>query len=568
MNIDKIQHKIYNEESKKGDRLAFIIRNFILITVILMGINDAYYNPDKIPHLFAVFSNLVLFTLLSLILKKKNLIKYYYSYPLIILDIITIGIHHYFLTSFVSPTASVTSASIFLYFIFILISSLSFNINNIIISSLTSLIVFNTVYFITINDIPTSLISLIVSADRQGQIFKSFYIFIFSVTMYFSLKKFNQLVENQSRAIISATNTKETLNIEKKHKKLLENRLELIISNLKGEYFFFSHNKDGKINYTSPSIKNVLGYSPYEFTGNIKDYLPENKFNKKAYLLFNKGYNVKDPAPYEVEIITKGKNTRILEILEIPLRDDKNTIISVEGIAHDITVKKQYEEKLKKSEMKMKEYARRIAEIREEEKKALSADLHDELGTMAVSIGSNLKLIKEEIKDDNKAESLRLTDKTNKNLTDYISNLKNIAKELRPPNMEVIGIAAALQLYFENVEEEHKIRISFNTNIDSSIIPDYISISLYRIAQEGITNVLKYSEADHVSIKLKKFKNRLEFKIKDNGIGFDTQILQSSEIKKIGITGMKERVEALSGKFRIKSALNKGCEIIIEIPYN
>ncbi|MFA7577785.1 MAG: PAS domain S-box protein [Candidatus Muiribacteriota bacterium] len=562
-----ILDSIFFDEAQKGDKLAFFLRHVIFGFIIILAWFDTIFSTGRTPELIFILSVALFTGFFSVIIKKMGFTRSYFGHFLLFSDLTLIGVHNYLSSKNISSTAHTTSASIFLFFVYTLLASLGYRKRLVVFSGLYSLFIFNFVYIIRYSHIENTLLKEIVSSDITGQIYKSFYFVIFTSILFFFLKITDNLIEKQAVTVEAEEKARKNLDIEKKHKKLLEDRLALFVKNLKGEYFFFSHTPEGEILYSSPSIKNVLGYTPEEFKGNVSQYFTNNPVNNKVKSFFKTNYKKKSSEPYEIEHITKDGGVRTLHILEIPIKNEKGKIISIEGIAHDITLKKKYEDALKKSELKMKEYAKRITQIREEEKKILSANLHDELGTMAITIGANLNLINEEIKENNKSEAKKLVVKTQNILKDSISKLKNIAKELRPPNMDMLGIAASLQLYFEKVENDHNLRINFSTNIESSKIPEEISISIYRITQEAITNIIKYSRAKFVNIKLKKFKNRLEYIIKDDGRGFDIKALANdTENKKLGITGMQERVNALMGKFRIQSQPERGTEIIIEIP--
>ncbi|MEE9605156.1 MAG: PAS domain S-box protein, partial [Candidatus Scalindua sp.] len=131
---------------------------------------------------------------------------------------------------------------------------------------------------------------------------------------------------------------------EEKHRRLIEN--------LQENYFFYVHNTDGIFTYISPSVTNVLGYPVEEFLTHYSEYLTDNPINKEVIKhseLSTKGIR---QLPYEVEIYHNDCSIRSLQVQEVPIFDENRKVIAVEGIAQDITERKQAEESLRESEEK------------------------------------------------------------------------------------------------------------------------------------------------------------------------------------------------------------------------
>ena len=129
-----------------------------------------------------------------------------------------------------------------------------------------------------------------------------------------------------------------------------EEKYSRLIENLQENYFLYSHDTEGIFTYLSTAITNILGYSPDEFLTHYSEYLTDNPINSKVVKytdLSIKG--IKQP-PYELEIYHKDGSTRTLFVQEVPVFDNDNKVIAVEGIAEDITKRKTAEEDLKESE--------------------------------------------------------------------------------------------------------------------------------------------------------------------------------------------------------------------------
>ncbi|MBF0399021.1 MAG: PAS domain-containing protein, partial [Desulfobacterales bacterium] len=165
------------------------------------------------------------------------------------------------------------------------------------------------------------------------------------------IKDYNKVITDSAGNIthIQAVITDITSTREAEYKSQeTENKYKRIIEELKDEYFFYSHGIDGVFTYLSSSITDVLGYFPDEFMTHYSEYLTKSSINEEAVERTNwsiKG--IRQPS-YEVEILHKDGYIKRLEVSEIPVFDKEGQVISIEGIAHDITKHIKTEELLKK----------------------------------------------------------------------------------------------------------------------------------------------------------------------------------------------------------------------------
>lgn len=123
-----------------------------------------------------------------------------------------------------------------------------------------------------------------------------------------------------------------------------EAKIKRLINNLEDAYFFYSQELDGKYQYISPSITKLLGYSKEEVEFGITKYLTDDAINVEGKKASNLVRNGKKQAPYQVRIRDKKQNIRSFELLEVPIFNNNNEVILVEGIAHDITEQKRLEQ--------------------------------------------------------------------------------------------------------------------------------------------------------------------------------------------------------------------------------
>jgi two-component system, NtrC family, sensor kinase len=117
-----------------------------------------------------------------------------------------------------------------------------------------------------------------------------------------------------------------------------------LIESLENEYFFYSHTLDGKYLYISPSVEKVLGYTIEEAFGGLVKYMTDGEINKNTIETLKKSASGEKQKTFEFELYTKNRDIKIIEITESPLFDESGKMISIEGVAHDITERKKAEE--------------------------------------------------------------------------------------------------------------------------------------------------------------------------------------------------------------------------------
>lgn len=216
-----------------------------------------------------------------------------------------------------------------------------------------------------------------------------------------------------------------------------------------------------------------------------------------------------------------------------------------------------------------KDFYREIFLRQEEEKKRVSQDLHDESGQTVVALTAALSILEKAIKAGEIEEALAEIEKNRRIIQEMASKIKSIALRLRPPALDMLGLAAVLREYFSQCTQLNPLKIEFNENTKGLKLNENIEIALYRIVQESITNIIKYSGASLVKIDLFLTGAKVQLVIKDNGKGFDLAEYQRQyDITKMGLRGIKERVDFFGGTFNIVSGPKSGTELNIVLPLN
>lgn len=247
---------------------------------------------------------------------------------------------------------------------------------------------------------------------------------------------------------------------------------------------------------------------------------------------------------------------------------NKSEIIGIAGFNIDITEQKRAEEALKTSQKKLKQFAAHLQDVREDEKKLLAREIHDELGQILVALKIDLGLLRQKVvkklEITNEEDVITKFDHLYALVDDTIKTTRKIMTNLRPEVLDLLGFIEAVKLYAKEFQQRHKVTCELKCNVEKIDLSSQQAVALFRIVQESLTNVAKHAKATNVTIQLDNLDNNFVLEIKDNGIGMDEN--HKVRTDSYGMLGMKERVFLLEGKLSIVSKLGKGTSIKVEIP--
>jgi len=206
--------------------------------------------------------------------------------------------------------------------------------------------------------------------------------------------------------------------------------------------------------------------------------------------------------------------------------------------------------------------------IQENERRLLAHELHDELGQSITAIKAVAVSIEQQSKQS--LPAVAASAGTIIDMSNYMYDVaRTMMKSLRPAVLDELGLIAALQDMIDDWNERHQdVFCSFGFTGDFSGLCDEISISIYRIVQESLTNVIKHADASKVEITVRLVtgkspeNDQIELNIRDNGKGFE----KDSTPWGLGLLGIRERTSALKGEIRLSSAPGQGVEMNIRVP--
>jgi PAS domain S-box-containing protein len=217
-----------------------------------------------------------------------------------------------------------------------------------------------------------------------------------------------------------------------------------------------------------------------------------------------------------------------------------------------------------RAEAARRDVVRRLATAQEDERRRIARELHDQIGQYLAALGLGLKALETAAPEASSADQqLRHL----RGLTDLIgTEVHNLALEIRPTALDDLGLSAALSTYAEEWATRSGVKVDFqNAGVDGERLPPAVETAVYRVVQEAMTNVLRHARAGRVSLVLQRTSQGVVAVVEDDGQGFDPAAA-SQATGRLGLLGMRERVELVDGHLTVESVPGGGTTVIARIP--
>lgn len=212
------------------------------------------------------------------------------------------------------------------------------------------------------------------------------------------------------------------------------------------------------------------------------------------------------------------------------------------------------------------DFSTRIIMAQEEERKRISREIHDGPAQMMAHVLMRSDIVERTYRDKGIDQALEELKALKVNVRNALSEVRRIIYDLRPMALDDLGIVPTLKKYLSTVEEYNKgVHIHFQTIGQDCRLPTDTEVSVFRLVQESVNNAIKHANATDIWVKLEWRKESINFIVKDNGKGFDTNNMTKNQ--SFGIIGMQERLDLLEGTMNIKSEINQGTTYLFQVPY-
>jgi sigma-B regulation protein RsbU (phosphoserine phosphatase) len=265
----------------------------------------------------------------------------------------------------------------------------------------------------------------------------------------------------------------------------------------------------------------------------------------------------------EREIVRKD-GTTFPASLNVFVELDKNgAMLKTRTIMHDMTERKRVEEQLRNSRELLRNLSAHLQSVREEERRQIASEIHDELGQILTALKLDLSWLKRRLqRDDSDLISsvqpmINLVDKT-------IEVVQRISSELRPGVLDYLGLIAAIEWQAEEFRKRAGIKCNLSVDVEELPLDQNRSTAVFRIFQETLTNVIRHSGATQVDVMVGIQCNSIVLQVQDNGKGITEDQLTSPT--SFGIIGIRERVRFLGGEVRFRGVPGLGTTVLVNIP--
>ncbi len=316
-----------------------------------------------------------------------------------------------------------------------------------------------------------------------------------------------------------------------------------------GHSIYFT-DPEGTIQYVNPAFEEMTGYSREEVIGENPNVLQSGKHSDEFYEeLWS---TILDGETWHSEIINQHKNgeTYYADQTISPITDDSGEIEGFVAINVDITERKE-----------KRNFIEQIYDRLEEEHKRISRELHDQLGHKLLYGLMKLRTLRDKNEETDSRDQLQEVINI---LEDSINQVRDMTSVIRPPSLDEKNLSDILKSHGAKVSERHAVNVAVETvgSLNSDRVNQELKQGLYRVAQESIMNAIKHGDADQITVLLSTAGDQLSLLVEDNGTGFDREKMNQAPLrKKVGVVGMRERVQLLGGAFELESSPGNGTRV-------
>lgn len=223
-------------------------------------------------------------------------------------------------------------------------------------------------------------------------------------------------------------------------------------------------------------------------------------------------------------------------------------------------------EMLEQKEDLLHQLVNKIITAQEDERKRLAADLHDGIIQSLIAIWYRLQRINATPQTSPEKWYDEISDLTNL-LSTQIQDIRRILYDLRPLILDNYGLVPAVESYVQNLQKKHSLPVELSTTGDNNRLESNIEVTLFRILQEALTNVMKHARATEVKVRLDITEEEATLEVADNGTGLDPALLATSQAQNcLGLASIQERALLLAGTCNIDSQPGKGTRVSVKIP--
>ena len=337
-----------------------------------------------------------------------------------------------------------------------------------------------------------------------------------------------------------------------------------IVSRATNDAIYDWNLKEDKI-WRSPNTELIFGYKKEELSHINwwqKNIHPDDK-TRVIDELIQINHSVK--GFWSTEYRFKRGNGEYIYILDRAYFafDESGEPVRMIGSMQDITKSKKNEVCLEDSRNQLRKLALRSQSIREEERKFLARELHDEFAQVLTGIKFNIEWLGTRIAADDTAMQECIKE-TSDVILETMEKTKQIAMALRPNIIDDIGLIEAIKWQLSQFKQKTKHHCYFESNIEDLDLSDEATVAIFRVFQEALSNIARHAKASKVDVSFDTHEQGLTLRVVDDGNGIPEVLIENNE--SIGLLGMRERASAIGGRLVITRGRQYGTVVTLEVP--
>ncbi|MER3497979.1 MAG: hypothetical protein C4308_04775 [Chitinophagaceae bacterium] len=314
--------------------------------------------------------------------------------------------------------------------------------------------------------------------------------------------------------------------------------------------------------YRDPKgLKKVYGFSSNEPIKRLNDWLKQihpddhEKVQKTIFDILN----AKDENTFDIEYRFKKENGEYAWIYDrgYMLRNEDGKAYRMIGAAQDITERKKLEQEVQNYQ---KAINQATISIQEKERAEIGKELHDNVNQVLTTTKLYLDLAQAntELKDE-------MIEKSLKNIIIAIDEIRQLSRSLMSPSLGDLGLIDSIEDLVEDINATKKVLVNFvAAKIAENTLTQNQKLTLFRITQECLSNIIRHSEATNATVELYLTDKKIVLKISDNGKGFNHSLIK----KGAGLNNIRNRVYLENGTLSINTQPGKGCNLVVELPFS
>jgi PAS domain S-box-containing protein len=321
---------------------------------------------------------------------------------------------------------------------------------------------------------------------------------------------------------------------------------------------------DATILSWNTAAERLFGWSAQEAVGRSIDLILPPERTGTLRRLIEGVARSETPNPVETVHLRKDGARIATQVTFSPVKDQQGNVVAHSYTVRDMTELRRKEEAVRGYASRLRELSRRLREVEEAERRAISRELHDRIGQDLTTLGLILGSLGAKLPQDSPPAVHTQLQEMQGLLKSMVANVRDVMAELRPPVLDDYGLLAALRQLATDFAQRSGIAAELSGVDLQPRLPSIVETAMFRITQEALNNIAKHAQAKNVEISLCAAPDRVVLDIADDGIGFDAKAA-SPDRRHWGLATMRERAEAVGIVFHLESDPGACTRIVLEV---